>query len=456
MRTRDGRRPGASGTWYRPTLALLLLLALSAAIHLAVGLTARADAWQNFAGRNYLSHAESIARGDGYWGVRCCMPLYPLMLGGLLKVFGYAAAPLLALHVLFGLMITWAGYQIGRTLFSETVGLAAGLLLALHPYLVKLTMQIIDTGPSVALSSLGMVWLVRAWLAPSRLRGFALAGLCFGLATLVRPVAGPATILLALTVLVGLAWQGRARLGLRASVVLLAAWVVVMSPYWAHNWLKYGTWISLTSHGGRNILKGHTPYYTRVHPLYDTDDFQYVAIPLVEQDPGGAQANRLALQAALDYVREHPIEAILTDVRKLGWAYGWHKVPRSFANSQPRWDEREHRVVDVEHLRPAMQDRIYTAYWVPVLGLFLWGVWCTRSHLGRLVPVYAFIAANAITVALTFADTRYRLEADPLVAGIAAFGGLVAVAYLGRRLWGRWGVPVGDAGHPVATAWSRR
>jgi hypothetical protein len=51
------------------------------------------------------------------------------------------------------------------------------LPIALHPYLVKLTMQIIDTGPSVAFSSLGMVCLLPAWNHSSPARLYALAGI---------------------------------------------------------------------------------------------------------------------------------------------------------------------------------------------------------------------------------------------------------------------------------------
>jgi hypothetical protein len=58
------------------------------------------------------------------------------------------------MHAAFGVTITWAGYQIGRTLFSPEVAWSSDFVLALHPYLVKLTMQIVDTGPSVAFSSL--------------------------------------------------------------------------------------------------------------------------------------------------------------------------------------------------------------------------------------------------------------------------------------------------------------
>jgi putative flippase GtrA len=422
------------GFLQRPGVALALLLGLSAVIHLALGSTARSNFWDNYAGRNYLSHAEALVQGDGYWGIRCCMPLYPLVLAGFLKLFGYASIPLLLLHTALGVTITWAGYYIGRTLFSPMVGLVAGLLLALHPYLVKLTMQIIDTGPSVALSSLGMVCLVHAWTHSSRARLYALAGIFLGLATLVRPVSGPSTIILAVAILGGSLLRRRLGDGVRSSTALVLMWIAVMSPYWIHNWVKYDTWIPLTSHGGLNVLKGHTPHYRRVQPLYDTDNIPYVDLPRVADDPGGVQSNRLRFQAALDYVRHHPAEAILTDLRKVVWLYGWHKVPRSFVNSRPQWDPVEHRVVDVAPLRPATQDVLYTIYWTPVLVLFVYGLWRSRARIMNLLPLYALLAANALTVALTFADTRYRLEADPLIAVLAAFGGVdVSMA-----LWRRW------------------
>jgi hypothetical protein len=117
---------------------------------------------------------------------------------------------------------------------------------------------------------------------------------------------------------------------------------------------------------------------------------------------------------ALDYLRQHPGEAILTGVRKVVWLYGWHKVPRSFANSSPKGDAAERRGVDVARLRPARQDVLYTVY------LFLWGVWRSRSLARNLLPVYAFLGANAVTVALTFA----RLETEPLIAALAAFAGV--------------------------------
>ena len=197
------------------------------------------------------------------------MPVYPLMLAGLLKGFGYAPIPLLLLHAAFGVTITWAGYQIGRTLFSPAVGLVAGFLLALHPYLVKLTMQIIDTGPSVAFSSLGMVCpLARLEPLLSGPSLCARGGLFFGFATLVRPVSGPATVILAVVILIGLVLQRRPGLAVRSSAAFLIVWTAVMLPWWAYNWFKYDTWIPPDRTWGSQGPEGpHAVLQSRPAPL---------------------------------------------------------------------------------------------------------------------------------------------------------------------------------------------
>jgi hypothetical protein len=40
--------------------------------------------------------------------------------------------------------------------------------------------------------------------------------------------------------------------------------------------------------------------------------------------------------------------------------------------------------------------------------------------------------ANAVTVALTFADAHYRLEAEPLIAALTAFAGVDVATSLWR------------------------
>ncbi len=414
---------------------LIALLVWSTLVHLLFGLlVGPPNFWDHYEGRQYRNIAESLVEGRGYREPITSMPLYSLTLAGLLELFGYASLPLLLLHVAFGVTTTFFTYKIGRTVFSPAVGLLAGLLISVHPYLLKLTMQIIDTGPSVALTTLSMWLLTRAWLGSCfKTRRYVWAGAAFALATLVRPVGAIAIAVLGAGIFVWHLVKQAPRRAIAAVVALWLAWAAVMSPWWIRNYGKYGQFIVLTTHGGVNLHKGHTAYYNRVHPIYDTDHYPYYESIEVEEDPSGALTGKAHTLAALSYVREHPVEAITTDLQKIVWLYTWHKVPRSLVNSSPRWDPDLKRVVDDGNPRAAPQDIVYSIYWVPVLLLLLLGLVVSRHHWQRLIPCYLIVITNALSVAMAFADTRYRLEVDPYIVIWAAYGLTSLMAKLGER-----------------------
>jgi 4-amino-4-deoxy-L-arabinose transferase-like glycosyltransferase len=417
---------------------LVLLLVWSFVLHLLFALLiGPPNFWDHYEGRQYLNIAESLVEGRGYAEPITSMPLYNLVLAGLLWLFGYASLPLLLLHVGLGVMTTFFTYKIARVFFSPTVAVLAGLLISVHPYLVKLTMQLIDTGPSVALTTLGMWLLVEAWTFPSfSAKRYGLAGAVLALATLARPSAGIYTIILGLGIWLWFVVQRNIRLAIMAVGILWLAWAAVMSPWWVRNYLRYQQIIPLTALGAHGMLKGHTAYYTRVHPIYDTDHYPYYEFPRVAEDPSGNLSNKLCMQYVSSYVREHPADAIITDLRKVMWLYTWHKVPRSLTDSKPRWDPVLNTVVDDGNPRPAPQDIIYSVYWVPILPLFLLGVFMSRHRWRELIPIYLIVFANALLVSLVFADTRYRLEVDPYIAMWAAYG----LVNLGTKFGGKFSI----------------
>jgi 4-amino-4-deoxy-L-arabinose transferase-like glycosyltransferase len=294
-------------------------------------------------------------------------------------------------------------------------------------------MQLIDTGPSVALTTLSCWLVLRAWLNPVSFKRYALAGVALALATLTRPVAAIFTVLLGLSLGGWFLWHRHPRHALVATSALWLAWGLLMSPWWLRNYVAYQHFIPLTTHGGVNILKGHTPNYTGVHPDYDTDHYPYFETVNLSNDPGGVQTDEIYKERALSYVIDHPVQAISTDIHKIVWLYGWHKVPRSFVDSTPRWNPIDQTVVDDGNPRPAYQDILYSLYWVPVLVLFLVGICCSRHAWRRYLPLYVVLFANALSVALAFADTRYRLEVDSVIAVWAAYGTLTIGGMLLQR-----------------------
>src|SRR5262249_34619443 len=335
-----------------------------------------------------------------------------------------------------GMMIVFFTYQTARMVFTIPVALVAGLLIMIHPYLVKLTMQVIDTGFSVALTALGMRCFVGAWIRPTAPFGrYGVAGAVMALATLARPVGAIHTLALGVAIVVRLSFRQRSRSLMTAAVIFGLTWAVVMSPWWVYNYVRYGSFIVLTTHGGLALLTGHTPYYTRVHPTYDTDWFPYVPLPAKPpNDPTGSLYSKVFIQQAVAYLRDQPLTVIATDLKKIVWLYSWHKVPRSLVDSHPRWDPRSHTVIQDGNPKAAPQDLIYSAYWVPVLVLGIVGIWRSRHQWLRLLPIYFLIVANAFTTTLTCPDTRYRLEVDPYIAMWAAYGLWGLVVWASERL----------------------
>jgi hypothetical protein len=191
-----------------------------------------------------------------------------------------------------------------------------------------------------------------------------------------------------------------------------------------YNYYRWGHFIPLTNTGGLQFLKGHTFYYDRVHPIYDTDHIAYFSGPFASQDApdGGYRANKQQIQRVPAYIRNHPVKALSTDIRKVIWLYTWHKVPRSLVNSDPHWDADLKKVVDNPDIHPAPQDILYSIYWVPMLLLFFSGLAASYRYWRQLLPLYVVLVANALVISLTFADTRYRLDVDPYIAIFAAYG----------------------------------
>ena len=153
----------------------------------------------------------------------------------------------------------------------------------------------------------------------------------------------------------------------------------------------------------------------------------------MEDDPSGYLYSKACTQEALAYIKDHSASVIATDLCKVMWLYTWHKVPRSLADSNPRWDPVSNTVVDDGSPRAALQDIIYSIYWVPILLFFLVGVFLSRHHWRKLMPIYLILFANAFTASMTFADIRFRLEVDPCISIWAAYG----VVGLVGKIWSR-------------------
>ena len=210
----------------RLTGALLLGIVL-------VGLTVRL-LWLNAVGFNsdeavYAGQAASIA------GDRALFPYFPIFRahpllfqtvlslayhGGMSDVAGRLVS------VAFGTATIVLTYLLGRTLYNRWVGLVAALVIAVMPYQVIVTRQVLLDGPMVTFSTLAL--LLAAKYGQTRRPGWLIGtGAALGLTCLTKETG----VLLVGSVYAFLAVSQHLGTRLKTALIALGVWLAVFLPY---------------------------------------------------------------------------------------------------------------------------------------------------------------------------------------------------------------------------------
>jgi hypothetical protein len=223
-------------------------------------------------------------------------------------------------------------------------------------------------------------------------------GVLFGLATLTRSTA--------LVVLpFALVWLVRYRglpLVSRHAAALIGAALLVCAPWSIRNSVLLGEPVLVSSEASEWLWRGNNPAATGSSYTLDGRRMLDVA-PQDFQDriyaAGEAERVRLYRDAALDFMRSHPLDAAALYARKLK-AFFWGS--------------------DTTGL-------LYPPEWL--LGYYVWsgfmlGSAVLGSVLARRRPetvlVIAFLLVSALTQSLFYVEGRHRLAVEPLILVLSA------------------------------------
>jgi 4-amino-4-deoxy-L-arabinose transferase-like glycosyltransferase len=209
--------------------------------------------------------AESLLNGEGFAKYGSLLhrrtPGYPLFIAGLYSVFGvHVVAVQLAQCVLFA-GTCWLVQGIATRIFSERVGLLAGLLCAVHPSLLRYV-------PDLHLETLlTFLFTLSTWLScrffekPTWQRGLPL-GVAWGAACLTKAV-----VLLYPAVFAGLWWlslRRRSAPGTATSLktltpmgVALLAMALTISPWTIRNYAVTGRFVAITTGASDAVLRSY-------------------------------------------------------------------------------------------------------------------------------------------------------------------------------------------------------
>ena len=261
--------------------------------------------------------AQAVAAGEGFANpfpvpsgpTAWAAPVYPLVLGGLIKLFGGITAGVawtLAIFQSIAAALTCVFlYRLGRQLYSDRAGLAGALLWAVHPMAIYLPVALVWDSTLVALS---ITWFLSAMMERGRdasLGAVAVLGAGLGLTLLVNPAP--------LALVPMFAWYylrprpGHLQFdggGVPRVAVLLGAALLAASPWVVRNALVLGT-PQIRSNLGVELFVGNNdgafgPFNGRIHPAYNGAEMDRLL------EIGEVEYAKEAGGRAVDWIAENP------------------------------------------------------------------------------------------------------------------------------------------------------
>jgi 4-amino-4-deoxy-L-arabinose transferase-like glycosyltransferase len=140
----------------------------------------------------YAGQAASLAQDPAFLPFFPVFRAHPLLFQALLSVpYRYDGVSSLTgrlMSVAFGLATVWLTYAIGARLYGRRVGVLAALLIAVMPYTVVVSRQILLDGPMAFFAALALYLLVR-FVQTERVAWLYAAAVALGLATLSKETA---------------------------------------------------------------------------------------------------------------------------------------------------------------------------------------------------------------------------------------------------------------------------
>lgn len=338
---------------------------------------------QLIAGRGFASPFHDSA-GPTAW----LAPVYPLMITGVLRIFGEGSTSVwvaVLLNVIFGSLTTLIVLQLGRDFFGRSAGTLAAWMWAISPPMVVMPWLPWETCLSALVFSFALLRTLR--LGPcSPLREWAVCGGVWAFAALLNPaLLAPLPALAALA-----ARKPRCRSGAGA---MLLVFLLAMAPWTLRNFRVFRQFVPVRSNLWPEVYFGNVSF--ELHPIGGS---------MLYQREGEIAFARDLRNRVIEHLRSHPGEfALRSGERFLNF---WTLPPffRSYSI-----------VISVAALAGAFLARLRGREWLSfasVLGLY---------------PLLYYI---------TYAFSRYRHPIEPTMYVLAASAFSELVFYFRREVSG--------------------
>ena len=356
---------------------------------------------------------------EGNWSDKTAFlhsPLYRYFLVVLYSLFGRDLDVVRYVQAVLGSVNAVLVYFIGKRIFNETVGLIAGIMMALYRIFFFFEGLLL---PDSILPFLCLLTILAVIIACETMnyKRWVIAGACLGLCAITRPnmlLFFPFTVLWVL-----LKTHASWRKTLLSSVSLSIGAMLIISPITLRNYLIERDFVLITAAGGLNFYIGNNPYTEGSYYLPEGMSFRigdpfddFYGRKIAEEANGNKklttpQISNYWLRRGLAFVREEPAAAAKLFARK------WLLLINSYEIPQP--DDFYAYQVHAPILRLPLPT---TAVVMPlgILGIFL-----SFKPGRKSLVLHFFIFSYALSIVIFFIVARYRLPLLPFMTIFTAY-----------------------------------
>lgn len=237
-------------------------------------------------------------------------PIYPLLLALIYGLFGLKSygMVILVLHATLGAASAVLAYKTGELLFGKGYAwIPYGLTLG-YPLFAFWGMYVLTETTYVFTITLFLYLVARYAQEVERpkLKTLLLLGAGIGISNLVRPLLLLYFPVLGFWILWIHGW--RLKLALRDFTIIVLMTVVVMSPWWIRNGIKYHQFIAVSNYGSYEFYLGNNPltvtdqYFYFAQPSFDPEvKARIEKLPIAEQE-------KEYKQLAVSHIIQYPLQ----------------------------------------------------------------------------------------------------------------------------------------------------
>jgi len=331
-------------------------------------------------------------------------------------------------QILIGSVTCILTYLLGKRLFGERPGIAAGIIAAVYGPLIFFEAELLAAG----WAGFWAVLLILLFLEAAEYRTLKLClalGACVALSVVTRAnfvpfVAACAVWLMAVWI--------RQRVGVKKLalqwLLLIAGFGTVTLPVAAKNYQVTGRFGFLPATGGLNLYIGNNPEFKATAFRPGEPWKELVELPLRNGCKTADERQRFFYGRTWQYLREQPGDFLKGLARKTAELAGSREMPG--------------------HIDPYLFRK-----WSPVLGILMWklggfgfpfGILLPLSMLGLFfywrkvpAPLWLFLVLYPASVILTHVEARYRIPIIPLMCVPAGAAIIRILEWIKLRQWPR-------------------